>query len=421
MSKLPSHPADRSAEPSPVSDILTKHIDPLDSSAIPARASIHVSSVQICKDTTHADQLLGKQISGYAYQRDGHANETILAERCRLLHQAEFAAITPNGMSALALALLATVEPGQRVLVSNQLYGRTKTLFGKEAARFGISAEYFDVFDLNSLRPTMFSDIAEKPVRLIVVETISNPLMRVADLRRLSEIATEFGADLLVDNTFASPLVCRPLELGATWVMESLTKVLNGHSDVTLGVLCSRKYGADRVDQIQRTWGFVAAPFECWLADRGLGTARLRIVQSSRSAQYIANFLQAHSAVKQVNYPGLVETSDHALARQQFLCDGEQVTGEPSPLFGHMLSFELDSREHVDAFIHGSGLLFCPSLGDLGTTISHPATTSHRGLKLAERTAQGITDGLVRISIGIEPLDELFVRFRRGLESSAKI
>ncbi len=395
-----------------LSDLYTQHIELPPVHTRPARQSIHVSSVQICEGTTQADQLLGKQLEGFAYQRDGHANEYLLAERCRQLHQADFAAITPNGMSALALALLSIARTGDQVLVSHQVFGKTKFLFGSESARLGIRTEYFDVFDIDALQSTV-----SRETSLIVVETISNPLMRVADIRKLSEIADAHQAVLLVDNTFASPVLCRPLALGAHLVMESLTKIMNGHSDLVLGVLCGRESFRQRVHEAQRTWGLVGAPFECWLADRGIGTANLRVQQASRSALQIANFLLGHRSVQRVFYPGLVEAVEFELAKTQFQRHAGCLEGEPDFQFGHMLSFDVGSRGNVDHFIRNSGLLFCPSLGDLSTTVSYPTVTSHRGLSLSERLNQGISEGLLRVSIGIEPVDLLFARFDAGLAS----
>ena len=233
----------------------------------------------------------------------------------------------------------------------------------------------------------------QKNTKLVVVETISNPTLRVADIKGLAEIAHRAGAKLLVDNTFASPVICRPLELGADLVLESLTKIMNGHSDALLGLLCGGKAVWGRVYQASSAWGFMASPFECWLVERGLGTLHLRIERACANAAAAAKFLSREAKVQSVMYPGLASHPDHALARQQF---GEQ--------FGSMVTFTLSGgTEAAVRFINAAKRIpFCPSLGELCTTLSHPESTSHRLMTAQQRAALDIFGGTIRLSVGTE-------------------
>jgi len=226
---------------------------------------ICLSSVYECRDPEHADALLSGRQQGYVYLRDGHPNADLLADKCRELHGTERAAIAGSGMAAMALLLLSQLEAGDHLLVSDQLYGRTATLLVDEAARYGIASTVVDPYDLDAVRAAM-----SPKSRLIVVETISNPLLRVADLAALAELAHRGGAALVADNTLAGPAVCRPRELGVDWVIESITKSMNGHSDVVLGLLCGPADRWERVPGVLSTWGLASAPFDCWLALRGL-------------------------------------------------------------------------------------------------------------------------------------------------------
>lgn len=354
-----------------------------------------------------AELRLGGKEPGYVYQRDAHPNADALAERCRLLHAAEAAAITSCGMSSLSLALLATCRQGDHLLASSLMYGKTLALLTGEAARLGIESSLVDTTDLAATQAAL-----RPQTRLLVCETISNPLMRVADLASLAELSRKAGAKLLVDNTFASPIVCRPLEWGADLVMESLTKIMNGHSDAMLGMLCGRQEAWERVDQVLTTWGFGAAPFECWLVDRGMGTLYLRVLTACRTAERLARMLQQQPAVSRVHYPGLDSNPQQLLSQSQF-------STPAGPLYGHMLSFEIrgDSEQVARLMRHLPNIHFCASLGELATTLSHPASTSHRTLPREQRERQGIPDGLIRLSIGLESPEFLESELIQGLRT----
>jgi cystathionine beta-lyase/cystathionine gamma-synthase len=241
----------------------------------------------------------------------------------------------------------------------------------------------------------------------VFVETMSNPLLRLVDIEALAGVAHESGASFVVDNTFATPALVRPLELGADLVVESLTKMIGGHSDVTLGVIAGED--SDLLPQINQTvsiWGLASNPFDCWLAARGVSSLPLRMKAASANAAALADWLAGQSGVRRVVYPGRPDHPDHELA-QRLLADG----------FGNMLCFELsDGRDAVNRFLRrAKGIPFSPSLGNITTTCSHPGATSHRYVSAAEKKRQGISDGLIRLSVGIEDLKQIQREIAQGL------
>jgi cystathionine beta-lyase/cystathionine gamma-synthase len=368
----------------------------------PHAPPIWLASVWECASPQQADALLSGREAGYVYQRDGHPNAWLLAEKLRLLHGAHAGAVTASGMGALAAALLSQLQMGDHAVIGNRVYGKTLSLFGGEAARLGIAVTAVDTCDLAAVERA-----CQPTTKLVVAESIANPLLEVADIAALADLAHGRNAPLLIDNTFASPILCRPLEWGADLVMESLTKTLNGHSDVILGFLGGREDVWERVPAVISTWGLASSPFDCWLAARGLATAHLRIERACQNALAVAQFLQSQSPqIAAVHYPGLPGHPQHSLARKQF--------GE---LFGTIVSFRLaGGRAAADAFIDAARQIpFCPSLGELSTTLSHPETTSHRGLTADQRAALEITGGTIRLSVGTESLDSIRAAIADGL------
>jgi cystathionine beta-lyase/cystathionine gamma-synthase len=367
----------------------------------PLAPAIYPAAVYECHDPQQAASLLAGDEHGYVYSRDGHPNADLLGEKCRELHGADRAIICGSGMSAMAVAALAVLRHGDHVVVSNQLYGRNSLLFTTEIERFGVRSSVVDVCDLAAVRAACSS-----ATKLIVVETITNPLLRVADLAVLAEVAHAHGAKLLVDNTFAGPLVCRPLALGADLVVESLTKIMNGHSDVLLGLLCGRNDAWERVPLAHSTWGHSASPFDCWLAARGLGTLALRVERATANALAAAQFLTGRRELEAIYYPGLSDHPDHRLAARQF---GDR--------FGTVVTFTLRGGLAAgEAFIHSARRIpFCPSLGDLSTTLSHPESTSHRTMPVAARQGLGIFGGTIRLSVGIESREAIISALTEAL------
>lgn len=379
---------------------LSKHID--QGPTRPHSPPIYLTSVWECESPAQADAILGGQGAGHVYRRDSHPNAALLAEQCRAVHGAEKAVITSSGMAALAGAMLALLKPGDHVLLSQRSYGKTLGLFASEGGRLGIHSTAVDTCDLAATEKAVTPQ-----TKLIVVETLANPLLQVADIAKLADLAHRHEALLLVDNTFASPAVCRPIALGADLVMESLTKMMNGHSDVILGMLAGSAACWQRMATVVSTFGFASGPFDCWLASRGMATMQIRLDRACANALIAAKWLQDQPRVRSVYYPGLSNSPDHALAARQF--DGK---------FGSMVAFELEGgRPAADAFIAACGerIPFCPSLGELNTTLSHPETTSHRGMTAAERANLGITGGVIRLSVGIEAPEEIIDSLQTGI------
>lgn len=371
-------------------------------SSSPLVSPLFQSSVYTLPDLDALDRIMNAEEAGFIYARDGHPNARLLAALLARLEGAGWGVICGSGMSAISAILLATLKQGDRVVASNRLYGRTTQLLTEELSRFGIRCDYVDVNDLDQTRQTL-----EKPARLLFVETMSNPLLRVPDLAALVELAQARDCLLVVDNTFATPILVKPLALGADLVMESLTKMIGGHADVTLGLVCGK--GEERLPEISRMvsiWGLASNPFDCWLTERGLATLPLRMRTASANALELARWLPRQPGVSRVVYPGLPDHPDHGLA-------GRLLGGS----YGNMLCFELaGGREAVNRFMRQAPTIpFSPSLGNTSTTCSHPATTSHRYVSPAEKLRQGISDGLVRLSVGIEELAEIQGSFTRGL------
>lgn len=401
--------SDRVTRPSPATrpeDICPHPPDLGELATRPHSPAIYPASVWRCDEPAQADLMLAGKLAGYVYQRDGHPNGDQLAEQCRMLHGAERAVVTSSGMSAMSAALLAFLQAGDHVLVGRYLYGKSQTLLVAEGSRLGIESTLADTCDLAAVEAAM-----RPQTRLMVVETIANPRLQVADIAALAELAHRHNARLLVDNTFATPLLCRPIDLGADLVLESITKMMNGHSDVILGLLAGRAAGWERVPRAISAWGLASAPFECWLAARGLATMAVRMDRAFENAARAARLLAGRNEVRQVDYPGLESHPHHALARRQ-------LNGR----YGSIVTFHLPGgTAAATAFLQAARRIpFCPSLGEVATTISHPESTSHRALTAAERSALGIDGGTLRLSVGIESSDYIEECLIEGLIAAAK-
>jgi cystathionine beta-lyase/cystathionine gamma-synthase len=362
---------------------------------------LYQSSVYTLPDLDALDEIMNAERPGFTYARDGHPNARYLADQLAALEEAEWAAVCGSGMAAITATLLALVKQGERIIASNSIYGRTTQLLNQELPRFGVTTTFVDARD-----PRQVLAALDKPAKVVFVETMSNPLLCLADLPALAEIAHERGSTFVVDNTFATPVLTRPLELGADFVIESLTKMIGGHSDVTLGAVAGTKDHLPQIAQAVSIWGLAANPFDCWIAARGLATLPLRMRAASANAAALADWLADQAGVTRVVYPGRADHPDHAVACK--LLQGG---------FGNMLAFDLEGgREAVNRFMRrAKGIPFSPSLGNITTTCSHPATTSHRYASPAERRRQGISEGLVRLSVGVEDLGQIKKEMSRGL------
>jgi cystathionine beta-lyase/cystathionine gamma-synthase len=370
-------------------------------SSRPLAPPLYTASVYAIPDLDTLDRIVNREEPGFCYARDDHPNARSLAAKIAALEGGTWAAICGSGMAAISAIFAATLGQGSRVVASNRLYGRTTQLLTQDLPRFGVIAEFVDSSNVAAVARAL-----EKPAKLLFVETVSNPLLAVADIDGLAELAHARDCLLVVDNTFATPALCRPLERGADLVMESLTKMIGGHSDITLGAISGRSLPADEIVRAVSVWGFASNPFDCWLAERGVSTLTLRVQTASANAASLAEWLAEQPGVKRVIYPGRKDHPGHDVAAR--LLDGS---------FGNMLSFELSGgREAVNRFMRrASGVPFSPSLGDTMTTCSHPYSTSHRYVPVAEKESQGITEGLIRLSVGIEDAGRIRAEMRKGL------
>ena len=337
----------------------------------------------------------------FFYRRYGTANQAELEQAIFALEgggDGHRALVLGTGMAALTLAILALNPPGRRVVGAAGLYGGSLALLSTELPRLGIGGAVVDVDDPGAL------DRALDGAGVLLVETISNPAMRVADIPALAERAHAAGAVLLVDNTFASPVICRPLELGADAVMESATKYLCGHADAMAGTLVMAEAATRRARELARVHGSTAAPLDCWLVLRGIRTLALRVEAASASAARVAEVLRDHPAVESVNYPGL--GPDPIAAR--VLSNG----------YGGMLSFTLRGGEAAvsRACARMRMISLMPSLADVATSVSHPASTSHRGMDELGMAAAGTGVGMLRLSVGVEDVDDILGDLLQALD-----
>jgi cystathionine beta-lyase/cystathionine gamma-synthase len=368
----------------------------------PLAPPLQLSAVYHVADLRQIDALYQGEEPGFIYARDGHPNAAQLATKIAALEHAESALVCASGMAAESAILLAALGQGDEVALSEGVYGRTVALVGRELPRFGVTHVTFD-----ATRPETLRDILTLRTKVVFAETLSNPLLRLADISGLAEqiASSQSNAILVIDHTFA-PLLCRPLDIGADVVVHSLTKLIGGHSDVTLGAVAGPRDLIGRVSQLTSTFGLAGNPFESWLALRGMSSLAVRSARGCATALTLAERLSAHPHVKAVHYPGLPSHPDHERASALF--DGG---------FGTIATIELGDRDQADALIRGlEHIPFAPSLGDVSTTLSHPATTSHRGQTPEQWARQGITPGLLRLSIGLEHADDLWDDLKRALD-----
>ena len=372
----------------------------------PKITPIYQTSVFKFEDLDDVEAYFNEPGSRYLYSRNGNPNADELADKITQLEGGAGAVITGSGMAAILAAILVYCEAGDHVLCAEDIYGGSAALLNQELSRLNIGVSYVPFADLHSAE-------ALKPhcrprTRLLLCETMSNPLLRVADLQAVAAACRALEIRLVVDNTFATPVLTRPLALGADLSLHSVTKYLAGHSDVTAGaVVAADPATAARLRQIGVVLGLTISPMEAWLAARGLKTLRLRMAQHCENAQRVAEFLSRQPAVRQVYYPGLPAHPEHELAARQ-----------GSGRFGGMMSMRLaDDRAVVNGFMRRSRLFpFAPSLAGVDSSCSHPLTTSHRALTEAQRAKLGISLGLVRLSVGVEDADEMLADLGQALD-----
>jgi cystathionine beta-lyase/cystathionine gamma-synthase len=327
-------------------------------------------------------------------------NHIAVHQKLMALENAEAALVTSSGMAAISTALLTVLSAGDHLLIQDSLYGGTHDFVTKDLGSFGITFDF-----VNADRPDSWDQKLRPKTRAIYVETMSNPLLQIPDLEAVAAFARDHGLVSLVDNTFASPMNYRPPEHGFDLSLHSATKYLNGHSDIVGGAIIGRAELVDRIKHRLDHLGGSMDPHQCYLLHRGMKTLALRVRCHNESALKVATFLAEHPKVARVNYPGLPTHPQHQRARALF--DG----------FGGMLSFEMKGGlEAAERFIEATTLpIVAPSLGGVETLVTRPATTSHRGMAPEDRQRLGITDSLIRVSIGIEATEDLIEDFGRAL------
>jgi methionine-gamma-lyase len=380
----------------------------------PPKVDQQANSVPIYQSVTFSageldelGEILTEKRPGYAYARIANPTDEVLAGAIAELHGAEDGFCFSTGMAAIHTTLLSVLRSGDRIVCTRAVYGSTRSLLANVLGGIGIRTDFVDATDLTSVETAL----ASEPTRVLYVETISNPTIVVADLEALAQLARQHGAIFIVDNTFASPYLCRPLDLGADLVVESATKFIGGHSDVLAGVAVGNRERIARIRAVQTDTGATLAPFAAFLVLRGLTTLALRMERHSATATALASWLERQPGVDRVYHPALPSHPQASIARRQLR------------LGGGMLAFELaGGRPAGRAFIDA---LTIPertaSLGSIHTIVTHPPSTTHRQLSDAEIAAAGIAPGLLRCSVGLEDLDDLQADFAQALGAARQM
>ena len=332
-------------------------------------------------------------------------NHAALHEKLAALENAEAALVAASGMAAISTTLLSVLSSGDHLLAQDCLYGGTHDFVTKDLRTFGISYDFIDADDPESWKTKLRPN-----TKAIYVETITNPTMQVADHKSIIEFGKAHGLVTMIDNTFASPINFRPPEWGFDLSLHSCTKYLNGHSDIVAGAVIGRAELVDRVKNRLDHLGGSLDPHACFLLHRGMKTLAVRVRYQNESALRIAKFLDDHQAIEKVNYPGLDAHPQHERARELF--DG----------FGGMVSFELrGGAATAEEFIKRTTLpIIAPSLGGVETLLTLPVKTSHSGMSPEDRHALGITDGLIRMSVGIEATEDIIEDLKHALAAIAR-
>jgi len=355
-------------------------------------------SVPIYPTSTYVQQELGKN-KGYEYSRVSNPTRTHLEVNLAALEGGIASRVFASGMAAIN-AITTMYKAGDHVVCGHDLYGGVPRLFNQILTDFGMEFTYVDTSETKNVERAI-----RKNTRMCYIETPTNPLMTVTDIAAISDICHRKKVEVVVDNTFMSPYFQQPIALGTDMVVHSTTKFLNGHSDGLGGVVvCTNPEQAEKLAFIQKTVGAILSPFECWLVLRGVKTLAVRMEQHDRNGRFVAEFLSRHKKVKKVFYPGLPTHPQYQLAQRQ-------MTG-----FGSMITFETGSLSNAKKMLKKVQLCsLAESLGGVETLISHPATMTHAALGERGRRAIGITDGMVRISVGIENVEDIIADLDQAL------
>ncbi len=373
--------------------------------AVPTTTPIYNATTFAYENMEELDRIFGREIPGYSYSRYDNPTNAALEELSAALESGHGALACASGMSALHIAVLAALTDRRKsILAADALYGATVSLLMTVLEPMGVAVHSVDVCDLAAAAKAA----AEHKPGCILMETISNPLLRVGSIAGVGEIAKTAGAALVVDNTFASPLLVRPLELGANIVAHSVTKYLAGHGDVLGGVVVSDEAHLDTVRSLSRILGPVLGPFESYLTMRGMKTFPLRMERQCANACRVASWLAGHPGVERVFFPADPAHPDAATIRQQF----------PQGLYGAIVSFQLKGAKQADVFRFMDALKLvvrATSLGDVHTMMLYPVMSSHREISPKHRERMGIRENLVRLSVGIEAVEDILGDLEQAL------
>ena len=368
--------------------------------SVPKVMPIYMSSVFSFDDVASLDAVYDGTQPGYVYTRMSNPGTDCVEEVLTAAEGSDGAIVFSSGMAAIITAFMANVSTGDHIISSPVLYGGVYDYLKNEIPRFGVEVDFVDF---------IHDDIEKyiKPnTKIIYTETITNPLMEVMDLAKTAEIAHRHGAKMIVDNTFATPAICRPLEFGADIVVYSGTKYLGGHSDIISGVITANSENITQIKRYATLYGNNPSPFDAWLLTRSLRTLELRVEKHSQNAQKLAEYLAQHPKVEKVYSPGLKDSPFHELAQKQFengWCSG-------------MLSADIVGGEKgaSDFIAACESVKFVPSLAGVSTSISYPAKTSHRAYSAEELAHCGISMGQLRFSVGLEKIEDIIEEFERA-------
>lgn len=361
---------------------------------------IYMSSSYSFDDVKSLEQVYNDEKEGYIYSRMGNPGHDVLKSIMKEIEEGEDAEVFSSGMAAINMSILANVEPGDHIVACNVLYGGTYKFLKQEMKNYDVEVSFVD-FDNESINKYF-----KENTKLVYMESISNPLMEVYDIKSIGEICKKNNIKLCIDNTF-SPIVCKPLELGADIVVYSATKYLCGHSDIIGGIAVGDKESIQKAREKGCIYGTTMSPFDAWILARSLRTLELRVTKHSNNALKLAEFLQNHKNVKRVYYPGLRNSKSYNVATYTF----------KQGLYGGMLSVDLKGGEDSACKLIDEikNIKFVPSLAGVATSLSFPARTSHRDLNDEELEKINISKGLLRISTGLEDIDDVIEEFDRVL------
>ncbi|NNE88272.1 MAG: aminotransferase class I/II-fold pyridoxal phosphate-dependent enzyme [Silicimonas sp.] len=374
------------------------------SSSTPVATPLQPSVVYASRDPDALDAQYEGTHPGYTYAREAHPNAQVLAGLIDGLEGASGGIVVGSGMAAITVALLGVLKAGDHVIGADQLYGRSLRMMTEELPRMGIETSLVDATDASAVEAALRPE-----TKLILIETLSNPTLRMSDLEGILALRNR-GVMVAVDNTFTTPALVKPLEMGADITIHSVTKMLAGHSDATLGYVAAKEADLNaRFADLAATLGVTASPFDCWLGERGLYSFDLRFARASETAARLADALSDSGKTTKVLYPTRNDHPDHNKATRLLAGKG-----------GNMVSFEIaggraESNRLVQAL---DGIAFAPTLGDIRTTVSHPPSSSHRAMAESGRQALGITEGFFRVSVGCEDADDLISAFLKALDQA---